>query len=550
MKTMVLDCTLRDGGYCNNWKFGLDNVRKIVSSLDEAEVDIVECGFLTSRGYYDCEFTKYTRLDEAEEILKDAKGYGQYVVMINFGEYDLTDLPKLIKSTNNNYGVDGGIDDKESLTSSINNRITGIRLAFHKKDRQEALKQARIIKDKGYRLFLQPMVTHSYRDEEFIELIRNANELEPYAFYIVDSFGTMKRRELERLFYLVDHNLADYVKIGFHSHNNMQLAYSNAQILADMHRKHDLIIDCSIYGMGRGAGNLNTELFLGYLNENFDGEYKIRPLIKVIDEVLDSIYRQNNWGYSLPNYLSASYDTHPNYARYLSEKNTLTVSDMDSILGMMEDEYRINYNEKYIEELYVEYLSSGRTYESNKSEFKELIKGKEVILIAPGRSSKEYKEKIENYIQENSGTAVTISINHKYEHSDVDFIFISNLRRFRELDKGLREKSIVTSNIATSEAYIQTNYAELLNNNAHVRDNAGLMAIRFLMNFEVRRIVMAGFDGYSYDSEENYADKRMVLFTKKALVDAMNIGMEEVMAEYKNDIDIIFLTEPRHLNIR
>lgn len=84
--------------------------------------------------------------------------------------------------------------------------------------------------------------------------------------------------DLTRLFYLVEHNLNENIKIGFHSHNNMQLAYSNAQSLVDLHSDRELIIDASVYGMGRGAGNLNTELFVQYLNDNADGNYDIKPL--------------------------------------------------------------------------------------------------------------------------------------------------------------------------------------------------------------------------------------------------------------------------------
>lgn len=73
-------------------------------------------------------------------------------------------------------------------------------------------------------------------------LEQHVNELEPYAFYIVDSFGMMKRKDLTRLFYLVEHNLNEKFKIGFHSHNNMQLAYSNAQSLVDLHSDVDVCI--------------------------------------------------------------------------------------------------------------------------------------------------------------------------------------------------------------------------------------------------------------------------------------------------------------------
>lgn len=68
-----------------------------------------------------------------------------------------------------------------------------------------------------------------------MELIRSVNEINPYSFYIVDSFGMMKGKDLTRLFYMVEHNLNDNIWIGFHSHNNMQLAFSNAQTLGSIH---------------------------------------------------------------------------------------------------------------------------------------------------------------------------------------------------------------------------------------------------------------------------------------------------------------------------
>ena len=93
----------------------------------------------------------------------------------------------------------------------------------------------------------------SYTDQEYLELIEKANQLRPYAFYLVDSFGTMKRKEMLRFFYPIEHNLAEGIQVGFHSHNNLQLAYANAQTLVELGSSRPLLIDASIQGMGRGA---------------------------------------------------------------------------------------------------------------------------------------------------------------------------------------------------------------------------------------------------------------------------------------------------------
>lgn len=523
-KIKVLDCTLRDGGYCNQWEFGHENIQIIVKKLCDANVDIVEGGFLTERIRHTEKITMFNTKEEIDTILPANKRGRIFVAMINYSEFDISKLP-----VRNKRGIDG------------------IRLAFHKRNRKEALELSYRIKEKGYLLFLQPMVTLSYSDEEFLRLITESNKLEPAAFYIVDSFGTMKKKELIRLFYLVEHNLSQAITIGFHSHNNMQLAYANAQTLTDIHTKHDLIIDTSIYGMGRGAGNLNTEIFLDYLNGNFNGKYLIQPLIEVIDEILDVFYKKNSWGYSLPNYLSASHNAHPNYAGFLSDKNTLTAENMDAILEMMDDEKRIYFDRKYIEELYLNYLSAGKVYKQHKNDLEEILSEKMVLLIAPGRSSFEERERIKKFSE--NPDVVVISVNHEYPYTNTNFIFVSNLRRFKEIKEDKRKKCIVTSNISSNQVYLQTKYQELLNDDETVRDNAGLMAVKFLILYGIRKIILAGFDGYSYDSIENYADEHLLLITKKALVDEMNKGIKEVLKKYSHKTEICFLTKQKYIRL-
>ena len=210
-------------------------------------------------------------------------------------------------------------------------------------------------------------------------MVKLFNELDPYAFYIVDSFGMMKYKELIRLFYLVEHNLKKNIIIGFHSHNNMQLAYSNAQNLVNIPTDRELIIDASVYGMGRGAGNLNTELFVEYLNENVNGQYTLKPLLTIIDQILSLFYQQNYWGYSLPNYLSAKHNIHPNYASYLDAKKTLTVENMDEIFSMMDKSKQFNYDKLYIEELYIKYMETGRVQEKHLTELKTILNNKNVL---------------------------------------------------------------------------------------------------------------------------------------------------------------------------
>ncbi len=523
-KVQVLDCTLRDGGYCNEWRFGFDNAKRITAGLVEADVEIIECGFITQKYAYDPEVTRFNTVEQAARLIPQNRNGRIFVAMMNYGEYNVADLPP----------YDG--------TS-----IDGIRVAFHKKNLAESLELCKAIKAKGYLVFIQAMVSLCYSDEEFLSLIRSVNEFEPYGFYIVDSFGMMKGKDLTRLFFMVEHNLKDSIWIGFHSHNNMQLAYSNAQRLTTVQTSRNLIIDSSIMGMGRGAGNLNTELFVEYLNENAGKKYKIKPLLAIVDKILTRFYEQSYWGYSLPNYISASHNAHPNYAGYLDAKKTLTFEDMNNIFDMMDDDKKVSYDKAYIEELYLKYQEKDRVQEAHLSEFDERTAGMTALIIAPGQSSVIERNKIAACATKDD--VVTISINYDYDESLTDFIFLSNLRRYRDLPVAKREKSIVTSNIPAIDVYLQVRYRDLLNSREAVEDNAGLMLIRFLITRGIKKVYIAGMDGYSPNPDENYADQKMNFYTEKELAEKKNAGMIAVLKEYQKEIEVEMLTTPKYVTL-
>ena len=517
----VLDCTLRDGGYCNEWRFGHDNIIKIINGLIDAGVEIVECGFITNRVDNDLSITKYNSVNQITNMLPRNHENKLFVAMMNYGEFDIDDLPPFDGSS-----------------------IDGIRVAFHKKDYVDALKLCKKIIEKGYLVFVQAMVSLSYSDEEFLHIIREVNRIKPYAFYIVDSFGMMKLKELTRLFYLVENNLDSNIWIGFHCHNNMQLAYSNAQWLTNNHANRNLIIDSSVYGMGRGAGNLNTELFIEYLNEQLGRNYRIKPILVLIDEIINSFYQKNYWGYSLSNYISASHNAHPNYASFLEDKNTLTFEGMNAIFDMMSDDKKVSFDKEYIERLYLQYMASGKVLEEHMNELRDKINDKIALLVAPGKNAYDEADRIKSLIVEKN--VVVISVNFDYEVVSTDYIFVSNQRRFPELTELAVSKSIVTSNISAKNAYFQTDYRDLLNKEESVFDNAGLMAIRFLILHGIKEIYLAGFDGYSHDALDNYVNSELTLVTKNSVLDAMNEGMIKVLSEYGKMVPLHFLTTTKY----
>ena len=514
----ILDCTLRDGGYCNDWQFGEANIKKVIASLEMAGIEIIECGFLSNRVEQKKGNTRYPNLEAMNVMLQEEKPGNVYVCMINYGEYEAEELP--------DYKGKG---------------ISGIRVAFHKKDRIEAIHFSEKLQKKGYLIFLQPMVSLDYSVEEFCDLIRQANHLCPHAFYIVDSFGGMKEQDLIRLFYMTESLLDKKIEIGFHSHNNMQLAYANAVKLASIKTKRKLIIDSSIFGMGRGAGNLNTELFVEYLNEVEKSTYSLQPLLAVIDQVIDWFYKKNYWGYSVPNYLSAKHNVHPYYTNDLASRYTLRVEDMDEIFSSMPVSKRVSYDKKFMEQTYYHFMEKRNVYENNFTEFCKKAEGKKIVLIASGKNAMLEQERIKRYTSRED--VLSVSINFDYPYADVDYIFVSNLRRYASLEANSKKKCILTSNIDTEGGCMRINYASLLNPVEPVCDNAGLMAIKFFMDLEVPEIYLAGMDGYTGNGEENYGFQDLIWNPREAHDQEMNEAMKKVLEQYQKKIKIHFITE-------
>ena len=265
-----------------------------------------------------------------------------------------------------------------------------------------------------------------------------------------------------------------------------------------------------------------------------------------MDEILNRFYKENPWGYSFPNYLSAAYGIHPNYATFLCEKDTLTIDAIDDIFSAMNKEKTVEYDQEYVECLYVDYMTHEKVNDEHVGEFRSILNGKKILLIAPGRTAEVESERIEDFIKHES--PLVISINHEYKKTISDYVFVSNMRRFKELPKDIYKKTIATSNITCTDVYMKLNYYLLLNDIPSVRENAGLMAIQLMKKMGCEDIWLAGYDGYDYAASNNYESDDMVLMMSRKQVDEINLGMKQMVDRFSKSINIRFLTDSR-LNV-
>lgn len=514
----ILDCTLRDGGYVNDFKFGHSGIKNIISHLTAAGIDIIETGFLED-GEYDPECSVYNTVEQISEILPSDHKRSMYVAMACYGEYDLNQLSPY--------------DGKS---------IDGIRVTFHYNEIDEALEYCRQIQSKGYKVFVQPVGTSSYSDAQLLALIDKVNAIQPYSFYLVDTLGLMHQDEVIRFFYIINHNLSKSIHMGFHSHNNLQLSFSNCQALVAMESDRIISLDSSVYGMGRGAGNLNTELIANYLNEHCRSNYEIEPLLEIVDQYIVKIKQKFEWGYSVPYYLAAINGCHPNYAAYLSAKNTLNVKGISTILHMIEPNKRALYDKAVAEEKYLEFQSNEIDDSDAIRRLRATLEGRNILLLAPGESISTRKQQIIEIAAKNN--CIIISTSFVPDFLDPDFVFLSNRKRYKTTFNP-QHKSINlihTSNISVEDKNATTiNYSSLLNPEDRVRDNSSLMLLNLLIKIRPLKVFIAGMDGYNADTANFYQDRLAMTYDKDEAM-ALNQSIARRIGQLATQIDIEFIT--------
>ncbi|MBR4237546.1 hypothetical protein IKQ02_03840 [bacterium] len=322
----LLDCTLRDGGYVNDWNFGFSNIKNIISNLENSGVNILELGFLRNETQ-DNGRTAFSCIENINALIAERKKDVIYSAMIEaFNPFDLNNLSPY---------VEGGVDL--------------IRICIWKRCLKEHIEYCKKVKEKGYKITIQPSRVEQYSDEEFIEMIEASNELEPYALYVVDTWGTQSSSQIKHYMELADKYLIPNIKIGYHGHNNKLQALSCAEMCLSLNLNRDLCIDSSIMGMGRGAGNLNTEVIMEFINEHYSQRYKTEKVVDAFNCFLLDTYNKKRWGYSMYSYLCSVNNCNPNYANYFIDKG-YQINIFEDFLKTLTENEKIVFSANLVEE--------------------------------------------------------------------------------------------------------------------------------------------------------------------------------------------------------
>lgn len=509
----LLDCTLRDGGYVNNWKFGFDSAKDIISQLTKSNIDIIEVGFLRNVEKYDPNIMLCNRIEELNNLLPKDSENTLYSAMAMRSNYNLNKL--------SDYSGHG---------------IEMIRVTAHDYDIEEGMEFAKQVKDKGYKVSINPINIMGYADDKILWIIDYVNRIQPYQFSIVDTFGSMKRRDLDRIVSIVDNNLDKDIRLGLHLHENMALSCCLAQNFIDKHLNRPITVDGSLMGMGRIPGNLPIELISDYANDYFDKNYDIDFLMDAINDYISPIKGVCKWGYTPAYFLSAKYNLHRNYSEHYLEKGDLTNRDINHILSRFNDNKKTVFDIKYADRMYEEYKNNEIDDSSTFEKLERKLKKASVLIIAPGSTICDYKDKIVEFIEQNN--PIVISVNFIPIDFKVNYAFFSNNKRFSKIENADCE-IISTSNLPEKNGVYRINYnrvAGAFNQGC----NSLIMLLKFLKNVGVASISIAGADGYKMDKDNYYSS----IMTSTILRDSkFNLAVSEAIHTLGMYVDFITPSE-------
>ena len=283
----VIDCTVRDGGLMNNHNFNDDVVKAVYAGCVESGIDFMELGYKSSKRIYAADQYgkwKYCTEDDVRRIVGDNQTELTLSVMADVDRTDYhEDIPPRDKSV-----------------------VGLVRVACYINQIPAAIDMIKDAHDKGYETTINLMAISVVRERELDEALELLAKSEASTIYLVDSFGALYSEQVHYYIGKYLHYARQNGKdVGIHTHNNLQLGFANT---IEAMVKGANMLDASMGGLGRGAGNCPMELLLGFLH---NPKYKLRPVIKCIQEHIEPLRKELGWGFDIPYMLTGFRNLHP-----------------------------------------------------------------------------------------------------------------------------------------------------------------------------------------------------------------------------------------------
>tara|TARA_B100000787_G_C16195595_1_gene300586 strand:+ start:772 stop:2379 length:1608 start_codon:yes stop_codon:yes gene_type:complete len=511
MKEILLDCTLRDGGYYNQWNFSKELVSAYFEVMDEINIDIVEVGFrsIKNNGF------------------KGPYAYSQDEFL------DTLTIPKSIKlgvMINASEIIENGKFSEEILNKLFpkkakNSKVSLVRVAAHFHELSESLKSVSILRDKGYIVGFNLMQIAQYSNTQIESAAEECSEFPIDVLYFADSFGSLLPENIEEIIKSI-RKFWISGPLGIHTHDNMGYALKNTLVANDLGVSW---LDSTITGMGRGPGNSKTEELINSLKVNRVNPAGLISITKLVNRYFKPLQLKYEWGSNTYYFLSGKYGIHPSYIQKMIGDIKYDENDIIGVIHRLKKEGSRKYSLSNLNSALNFFDSEVKGSWSPKN----TLKGKEVLILGTGPGILQHKDGIENFIKKYNPIVLGLNTQNNIDQSLINMRVACHPTRLLadyKLYEHFSQPMITPYSMLPDDVKSSLDDKKILDFGIQIQDNEFefkenscslpsplVMAYSFAIasSGECSQIFLAGFDGYD-DVEKNSEMDNIIKLFKQA----------------------------------
>lgn len=497
MKIDFLDCTLRDGGYYNNWDFSHELIHEYLDAMQAAGVDVVELGLrsLNNTGFKGaCAFT-------TDDFIRSLSIPADLTVGVMVNGSELV----------------GDVPQQEALEKLFPNTAADspvglVRIACHVHEFAESLPAANWLKERGYKVGFNLMQVADRAEQEIKELARQAKAYPLDALYFADSMGSMSPDQTAQIIQWLRSEWDG--ALGIHTHDNLGLALSNTLRALD---EGVTWVDSTVTGMGRGPGNARTEELAIELAERRGKQINLVPLMALLREHFLPMQNHYGWGTNPYYYLAGKYGIHPTYIQEMLSDSRYSEEDVLAVI----DHLRAEGGKKFS----LNTLDAARHFYRGEATGnwspKDVFAGRDVLLLGTGPGVAQHRRALERYIRQEKPIVLALNTQSSIDSELIDLrVACHPVRLLADCEAHVKLPQPLITPFSMLPDDVQASLAnkEVLDfglnveagnfafNDTHCTAPTSLVvayALAVVTSGKAKHILMAGFDGYGADDPRN-----------------------------------------------
>jgi 4-hydroxy 2-oxovalerate aldolase len=401
---LILDCTLRDGGYYNDWDYSFALVKRYVDAMATAKIDIVELGFRTLHSTQYLGATAYTT-DAFIERLGIPQSL-RLAVMLNAKE--------MVNAADQRLVI------RKNFARCSNSQVSMVRIAANRNEVEALGPGIEELRELGYDVALNLMQISEIEHSHITAFGKQAHAFDAAYAYIADSFGSLRPADLPPIMYSLRDGFGP--AIGCHLHDNMSYALANTMQAIDAGA---VIVDSTIQGMGRGPGNVRTEYLVMELARRGQTHATVQPLVNLVENDFAELKAAYGWGSSLYYFQSANMSVHPTYVMELTKDDRYSPSEIVSALDRLSDRGATSFDVRRLTE-----AVQGKPLRfAGGNRVNDWCTARDVLIVANGPEAHAKRSEIEMFIRQYQPFVIGLNAHLPIDMSLVDAVAVCHPER-------------------------------------------------------------------------------------------------------------------------